>query len=274
MEIAYLSWGETGHRVTVARADGSNRRSISEARLLALPPMVTRCPSRASRGLARWWHPTDRRDPRSVRQRAPMTSFAIPDVPGARSGRFRELATARSSLSIERSNTMRSIQRALRFISDRPGTLVVASVPASTLAATGKPDVVHEQFAYHRGRPRRRQHLRRSCRFRVLDRRVVHERRHGRRRVPPSDRFPRNVHSDVPRHLEGRLGGVDPERDERPGHRRAGRSPCPRSPIRSRVRSGSTSGPRSWSVETAPSTWITTTSMSRVVPRRRWGSPN
>ena len=41
---------------------------------------------------------------------------------------------------------MRSIQRALRFV-PIVVAIVVASVPAPALAATGKPDVVHQQFA-------------------------------------------------------------------------------------------------------------------------------
>ena len=78
--IAYLSWAG-GHRVTVARADGSNPRPISE-------PGVWRYPQ---------WSPDARHvlavdgrdggsqpivailDPLGI---APMTSFAIPDVPG------------------------------------------------------------------------------------------------------------------------------------------------------------------------------------------------
>jgi hypothetical protein len=42
---------------------------------------------------------------------------------------------------------MRSIQRALRFASIVLA-VVVASIPAPTLAATGKPEVIHGQFAY------------------------------------------------------------------------------------------------------------------------------
>jgi hypothetical protein len=42
---------------------------------------------------------------------------------------------------------MRSIQRALRFAAIVMA-IVVASVPAPVLAATGKPVVVHQQFAY------------------------------------------------------------------------------------------------------------------------------
>ena len=42
---------------------------------------------------------------------------------------------------------MRSIQRALRFASIVLA-IVVASFPATALAGTGKPSVVHDQFAY------------------------------------------------------------------------------------------------------------------------------
>ena len=41
---------------------------------------------------------------------------------------------------------MRSIQRALRFASIALA-IVVASIPATALAGTGKPSVVHQQFS-------------------------------------------------------------------------------------------------------------------------------
>ena len=163
---------------------------------------------------------------------------------------------------------MRSIQRALRFASIILA-IVVAAVPAPALAASGKPDVVHQQFA-----------------------------------TTGADLGVINICGDLADFAfstEGSFTSVDMgdgvfhfqvvsrgtytvtfldtskgvweatirSVDQRPGDSGRHVHGRRRSPTHSKVRSGSTSGPRSSSMATAPSTWITPTSMSWAVRRHR-----
>ena len=74
-----------------------------------------------------------------------------------------------------------------------------------------------------------------------------------------------HVHGDVPRHLEGRLGGEDRERNECPGDSRRNLQALVRRQLVRGSRADPRTEARSSSMAMAPFTWITPTSTSWAV---------